>query len=106
MTISRDSNFIVSTSSDCAINVFDATIFELVCEFQEAHKSTFCAYFLIIIEIHVILATIRTAKMSEDSKFIVSGSVDGSIKIFDVQNELLYYSFEDAHSRDYSYLFL
>ena len=45
------------------------------------------------------LDTIRSIDVTQDSKFIISGSADKSIKILDIENKKQIYHFEDAHTR-------
>lgn len=42
---------------------------------------------------------VRALVLSPDNRFLISGSEDGTIKVFDIVDRVLFHRFESIHSR-------
>ena len=94
MTISADGRFVVSGSNDNSIKVFDMHTKQQLYHFSDAHSSTI----YISLFCHFIIGTVTSVAISADGRFIVSGSYDKSIKVFDMHTKEQLHHFSDAHS--------
>ena len=97
VAISADGRFIVSGSIDNSIKLFDMHTKRQLHHFSCAHSgiislSLFCMQFNFLID------TITSVAISTDGRFIVSGSEDNSIKVFDMHTKQQLHHFSDAHS--------
>ena len=94
---SSDNKFIVSGSKDKSIKVFDLQTKEQLHHFAAAHISTFnlisTRYLSSFIE------AVFSVAVSSDSRFVVSGSEDKSIKVFDLQTKQQLHHIPNAHQR-------
>ena len=95
VAISPDGRFIASGSWDNSITVLDMYTKEQVHHFSNAHSSTIS---LFCMHTHSLIANINSVAISADGRFIVSGSDDNSIKVFDMQTKEQLRHFSDAHS--------
>ena len=94
VTISADGRFIVSRSNDKSIKVFDMYTKQQLHHFLDAHSSTI----YISLFCHILIGTVTSVAISADGRFIVSGSYDKSIKVFDMHTKEQLHHFSDAHS--------
>ena len=80
MTVTSDNRYIISGSFDKSIKVFDLQTKQLVRHFENAHKG---------MEIYIdykfiFLDWISSVTVTSDNRYIISGSWDKSIKMFDL----------------------
>jgi len=90
--VTSDNRFILSCSHDKSIKIFDFHTKEEVHNFRDAHESKSPSQQYII-----SLDSINTLAVTSDSKYIISGSRDGSIKVFDFETKREVHHFQEAH---------
>ena len=95
IAISADGRFIVSGSRDRSIKIFDMHTREELHHFSGVHSGTL---YVFCMHTHFLTDWIRSVALSADGKFIVSGSDDKSIKMFDVHTKQQLHHFSEAHS--------
>ena len=93
---SPDYKFIVSGSADRSIKILDAETKQEVSHIKEAHQG---------IDIERIptyyfnIEGVKAIAMTSDMKYLVTGSADKSIKIFDFASKQPVHHFKDVHER-------
>lgn len=83
VAVTSDDQFLISASRDKSIKVFDIHTKQEVHHFQNAHKGK-------IVSIKILsncLDWITSVAVTSDNKYIVSGSFDKSLKVFDFQTK-------------------
>ena len=95
VAISADGRFIVSGSRDKSMKVFDMHTKEQVHHFSNAHSSTISPFCM---HTHFLIGGINSVAISPDGRFIISGSDDNSINVFDMHTKEQLHRFSDAHS--------
>jgi len=95
VTTTSDNRFIVSCSFDKSIKIFDFHTNEQVHHFQNAHESTFLCRKSFTKSNDK--DSINRLTITPDDKYIVSGSRDGSIKVFDFEARREVHHFQEAH---------
>ncbi len=95
VTISSDDKYIVSGSEDKSIKIFNLESREEVYHFVGAHKGKKSH------KPNHILAYVTSVQISSDNKYIVSGSDDKSIKIFDFASKQEIHRFKKVHRGKY-----
>lgn len=98
VVFSPDNKLIVSGSIDKSIRMFDIEAKREIHCFENAHTGNI----LLVVQSLRIIDSILSVAVSQDSRFIVSGSFDKSIKIFDMQTTQLLHHFQDAHTGNIS----
>ena len=102
VAVSRDNRFIVSGSHDKSIKVFDLQTKQQLHHFARAHTSTiilsFFLSFLLPRHSSSFIEGVTSVAVSSDNRFIVSGSYDNTIKVFDLQTKQQLHHFADAHT--------
>lgn len=83
VVISKDNKFLVSSSWDKSIKVFDFDTKHEIYHFKDAHDGLFFPSFAN----NLLIDRIHSITISHDSRFIVSASADKMIKIFDIFTE-------------------
>ena len=94
VAVSNDNKFIISGSEDESIKVFDLQTKQQLYHFANAHQSTII---LILCHSCSFIEAVLSVAVSSDNRFIVSGSSDKSIKVFDLQIKQQLHHFADAH---------
>lgn len=94
MAVTSDNKFIVSGSQDKTIKVFDFHTKQEVYHFQNAHESKSIFIGLLI---PCYLVEVSSVAVTSDNRFIVSGSRDNSIKIFDLHAKQEVHHIQNAH---------
>jgi WD40 repeat protein len=93
VVVTEDSKFIVSGSRDKSIAMWDIEDKKVLHRFEDAHSSCVNS---------VAVVAIVTGEGGGDNKnskhYIVSGSKDGSIAIWDIEDKKCFHLFEKAHS--------
>ncbi len=97
VTTTSDNRFIVSCSFDKSIKIFDFHTREQVHHFQNVHESTFISQQYLIFQ-----DSINRLTVTPDNKYIISGSRDGSIKVFDFEARREVHHFQEAHESKFS----
>ena len=97
VAVSRNNRFIVSGSSDKSIKMFDLQAKQELHHFADAHQGTIILSFLLHCHSSSFIGAVRLVAVSNDNRFIVSGSDDRSIKVFDLQTKQQLHHFADAH---------
>lgn len=92
-----DSRYVVSASDDRSIKIFDLGEKKEVHNFENAHQGDIFN----AINIDLGLEDIMTVAMTPDGKYIVSGSLDNTIKIFDFETKQEVHHFKEAHEGNY-----
>jgi len=99
VVITPDNQYIASCSTDKSIRLFDLDSKELVYKWTEAHNGNVgmlgVLFTFTVDDIYAITVT-------PNNKYIVSGSRDFSIKIFDLETKQLVHTFVHAHDSNYS----
>jgi len=90
--LTNDNKYIISGSSDKSLKVFDLHLKKLVYQIPNAHKGIRHFGFLV-----TLLGNIRAVLATPDSKFIIAGADDNSIKIFDLQTKKEVFCFDSIH---------
>ncbi len=89
MAITPDNKYFISGSEDKSIKVFDLSTQEEVYTFVNAHegKGGSCLH----------ITAIKSVAVTSDSKYLISGSNDRSIKIFELSTKQEIHHFENVH---------
>ena len=100
VTVTSDDKYIISGSQDKSIKIFDLGTKQLVHHFENAHESR---------EIYVdykftFLDWINSLTVTSDNRYLISGSGDKSIKVFDLQTKQQVHHFESASKRTKIYI--
>ena len=93
VTISPDSKYIISGSEDCSIKIFDIENQKEIFHFEKVHTGEMIQLLIFIFSVD----TVCTVAISQDMKYLVSGSRDKSIKIFDFTQRKELFHFQNAH---------
>lgn len=106
--MTSDSRYIVSGSKDGSIKVFDFETKEEVHHFKDVHKGT---VLIISYNAYSYLDGINSVAISPDNRYIISGSSDNTIKMFELEIDPVYHHFQESHRRilfifSTSYLFM
>jgi FOG: WD40 repeat len=91
IAITPDLRYIVSGSKDKDIAIFDFNTKEKVHLFEKAHRGVLLESMLIV------LAPVTSLQVSPDGRYIISGSEDKSIRMFDLHKREKIYSFDNYH---------
>ena len=94
MVISNDSKIIISASSDKSVKMFDLQAQLQLHHFENIHRGI--QIFNYASHSYCHIASINTVVISNDSKFILSGSSDKTIKTFDLQTKQQQHIFAEA----------
>ena len=81
VAISNDAKYLISGSSNKSITIFDLLTAQQLHQLSDAHDSTTFIFLLIYIR---LLGDVSSVAVSSDSNFIVSGSKDKTIKLFNL----------------------
>ncbi len=95
VVISSGNKYIISGSGDKSIKVFDLANQEEVYHFENAHESK------TVIPLNYnsnFLDTVNSVAISTDNRYIISGSADKSIKIFDLESKTKLSHLKNAHN--------
>lgn len=96
IAITSDSKYLIAAySDDECIRIFDLQAQKLIHRFKDAHKGK--AFHRLQSLICHCLASITSLVVTPDNKYIVSGSEDKSIKMFDLDGKKLAHHFQDVH---------
>ncbi len=87
-----DSKYVISSSFDQSIKIFDLETQKQVCHFEDAHQGNFLQWI-----ISHCLDGITSITVTSDHRFLVSGSDDKSIGVFDLSTKQKIYEFKNAH---------
>jgi len=93
VALTPDNKYIVSASYDKSIKVFDLQTKQLVHHFRNAHEGNDILFQSLIND----LAVIPSVAVTPDNRYLVSGSSDGSIKVFDLHTKQQVRHFQNAH---------
>lgn len=94
VVVTSDNKFVISGSSDQSLKVFALDVTQEVHHFQKAQQSNFFTSSQIWIP---LIGSITSVAISSDNKFIISGSHDRSIKIFDFHTKEEIHHFQKVH---------
>jgi len=83
VAVNSDDQFLISASRDKSIKVFDLHTKQEIHHFQNAHKGKIVSRKII----SRCLDWITSVAVTSDNRYIVSGSFDKSLKIFDLQTK-------------------
>jgi len=100
MTGTSDSRYLISGSEDRSIKIFDLQTKQEVHHFENAHKSME----IYIYEKFIFLGRVASVAVTSDDKYVVSGSWDKSLKVFDLQTRQQVHHFENAHKGMENYI--
>jgi len=100
VAVTSDSKYIISGSYDKSIKVFDLQTKQQVHHFENAHEGTEISRPII----NQSWDFISSMTVTSDNIYIISGSYDGSIKVFDLQTKQLVHHFENAQQCKEIYL--
>ena len=94
MIFSRDGKYIISGSKDKSIKIFDVQTKELVHQFADVHNGKF-SYDLQSPKYNK--GGVLSLSISLDGKYIVSGSEDKSLQLYNIHTNELVHQFLAAH---------
>ncbi len=92
MALTSDNKYIISGSSDKSIKIFDLSTFKEIRHVKDAHESRFVEW-----PESYYLAFLETIVVTSDNKYVISGSGDKSIKVFEFNTGKEICHFKDAH---------
>lgn len=92
MAITSNDKYIISGSNDKSIKVFDLKAKKEVHHFENCHEGRFVEW-----EESYCLDAVHSLVVTSDNKYIISGSWDKSIRVFDLQTFQDVYHFKNAH---------
>lgn len=93
VVVSRDNKYIISASEDNSIKMFDMITKKQVHHFKEAHEGKrFFLYF-----VWHFLDEITCVIVSRDNRYIISGSDDNTIKVFDMSTKTEVHHITEVH---------
>ncbi len=100
VAVTCDNRYIISGSSDKSFKVFDLQTKQQVHHFENAHQGK---YPLLRQDLFLILCldAVRSVAVTSNNKFIVSGSADKSIKVYNIETQQLIHHFENVHQGKY-----
>ena len=102
VAISQNMKYLVSGSKDKSIKIFNFAQRKELFHFQNAHDGSLWGLWF-----NPNPGEIRSVAITWDNKYIVSGSFDNSIKIFDIENKKEVYHFKNIHEGKFEwYLFI
>jgi len=94
VTVTSDNRYVIAGSGvSASIEIFDLQTKQLVHHFEKAHQGIEILDLLLIDHLESITSVVVTS----DNRYIISGSEDKSIKIFDLGTKQLVHHFETAH---------
>jgi len=94
VAISNDNKYVISGSGDKSIKIFDFETKQEIYNIENAHERKL---FIQLLFIYSCLDRIMSVAISNDNKYIISGSHDQTMKIFDVETKQEVYHFKNSH---------
>ena len=101
VVLSRDDNFLIYAMPDTTILVFELSTQKYVHKLEKVHKGKI-AFFSRMSLLTIFKGSIKAIAVSCGNKFIISGSRDKTIKVFNFQSGELHHTFENVHDRKIS----
>lgn len=100
--MSLDDKYFISGSEDKSIKIFDRSTNKQVYHFKDAHEGKLS---VIQLNLYILKGAVTKVLVSRDNKYIISGSEDKTIKMFDLHRhtDVFHFKNPDAGAGEYSF---
>ncbi len=94
VAVTHDNKYIISCSQDKSIKVFDLHTKQQTHHFENIYP---CKFLFLSSSYSSFLDYLTSMAVTSDSRYVISGSLDKSIKVFDLKTKQQVHHFTDAH---------